>query len=208
MLTTVPGVDDVIVTTIVQPPGGIVAPAAIVTCVGVTVTPVHVPVLPDVVVTPAGMMSVNAADKVSGVALPLPSVIVSVAVPPATIVAGAMDLASVAVLVERVSLSDALPDAPEGRSTTVTVFTSGSVARFAANDTGTRNVSEFAFPAASCAPVAPKLVWPAVPETVPQLALPVAVHVTLPLSATPAGSASLIVMSAASETPALRTVIV
>ncbi len=71
---TVPGVVDVIATTIVQPPAGIVEPEAIVIVVGVTVTPVHVPVLPEVVVTPAGIGSLNAAVSASGVAFGLPSV--------------------------------------------------------------------------------------------------------------------------------------
>ncbi len=95
VLTTVPGVDDVTVTTIVQPPGGIGEPDAIVIVVGVTVTPVQVPVFADVVVTPAGMVSVNGAVSASAVALALPSDSVSVAVPPGTIVAGVKLLASV-----------------------------------------------------------------------------------------------------------------
>jgi hypothetical protein len=91
---TVPGVEDVIATTIVQPPAGIDAPDAIVIVVGVTVTPAHVPVLPEVVVTPDGIASVNAAVSASGKAFGLPSVIVSVAVPPAVIVPGTMVLPS------------------------------------------------------------------------------------------------------------------
>ena len=95
VLVTVPGVDDVIVTTIVQPPCGIVLPLAIVIVVDVTVTPVHVPVLPLVVVTPAGMASTNAAESVSGATVALPSVSVSVAVPPGAMVAGAIVFVSV-----------------------------------------------------------------------------------------------------------------
>ena len=48
MFITLPGVDDVTVTTIVQPPGGIEQPAGIVISVDTTTTPVHVPVLPEV----------------------------------------------------------------------------------------------------------------------------------------------------------------
>lgn len=94
-LVTVPDVAVVMVTTIVQPPAGIVLPAAIVISAGATVTPAQVPLLRPMVVTPAGIGSVNAADSVSGSAPGFPSVIVSVAVPPAAIVAGAMVLASV-----------------------------------------------------------------------------------------------------------------
>ena len=103
VLVTVPGVDDVIVTTIVQPPGGIADPDAIVIVVGATVTPVQVPVLPDVVVTPAGIGSTNCSESVSGVAFGLPSESVSVAVPPGAIDAGAIVFASVAAAVVTVS---------------------------------------------------------------------------------------------------------
>ena len=87
-LVSDPGVDDVSVTTIVQPPGGMALPAAIVISVGVTVTPAHVPVLPLVVVMPAGIGSVNGAVRTSGAALGLVIVIVSVAVPPSGIARG------------------------------------------------------------------------------------------------------------------------
>jgi hypothetical protein len=63
-------------------------------------------------------------------------------------------------------------------------------------------------PAPTRAAVAPKLVCPAAPVTVPHAALPVALHVTSPLSVTPDGSASLIVTSSASERPPLVTMIV
>jgi len=94
VLVTVPGVAEVIVTTIVQPPAGSTDPDAIVIVVGVTVTPVHVPVLPDVVVTPDGIVSVNAAVSASGSVFGLPSVIVSVEAPPDTMVAGSIVLPS------------------------------------------------------------------------------------------------------------------
>ena len=72
-LVTVPGVEDVMVTTIVHPPAGIDAPAGRVTRFAVTATPVHVPLLPEVVVTPAGIASVNAEVRMIAPALPLPS---------------------------------------------------------------------------------------------------------------------------------------
>ena len=106
VLVTVPTVDEVIATTIVQPPTGTVEPLAIVTVVGVTVTPVHVPVLPPVVVTPAGIVSTNGAVRVNGDALVLASVSVSVAVPPVAMVAGAIVFATPAV--EAVTVSGAL----------------------------------------------------------------------------------------------------
>jgi len=92
VLVTVPGVLDVTVATIVQPPTGIVEPLAIVISVGVLVTPVQVPLALPVIVTPAGIASVNGAVSVIGTALVLASVMVSVALPPATIVDGAIAL--------------------------------------------------------------------------------------------------------------------
>ena len=103
MLVTAPIDDEVMVTTIVQPPGGIVDHAANVISAGATVTPVQVPVLPLVVVTPAGMGSVKAAASVSSVALVLPSVSVTVALPPTAIVAGAIVFARLAPAVVTVS---------------------------------------------------------------------------------------------------------
>ena len=77
-LTTGPGVDDVTVTTIVQPPGGSVVPDAMVMSVGVVVTPVHVPVFDEATVIPVGIGSVNGAVSTSGAKPELPSVIVNV----------------------------------------------------------------------------------------------------------------------------------
>ena len=59
VLVTRPGVLDVIVTMIVQLPAGMLEPLGRVISVGATTTPVQVPVLPDVVATPAGIGSVN-----------------------------------------------------------------------------------------------------------------------------------------------------
>ena len=126
-----PGVDDVIVTMIVQPPAGRFEPAAIVINVGVTVTPGQVPVLPDVVVTPAGIGSENSAARVVAAALVLPSVSVSVAVPPAEIDAGAMVLASVgacAVTFSGALAGGAMPD-PVCRLLVVLVTAPGSIGR-------------------------------------------------------------------------------
>ena len=112
VLTTVPGRLDVMETTIVQPPGGISDPEGSVMSTGVTATPAHEPVFPDVVVMPAGMESVKFAVSACGVALGLPSVSVSVDVPPAVIVAGTMVLASVAVTALTVSGAEAIGAVP------------------------------------------------------------------------------------------------
>ncbi len=114
VLVTVPAVDDVMATTIVQPTAGIVAPLAIVIVVAVTATPVHVPVLSPIVVTPAGIVSTNGAVSVSGAAFVLASVIVSIAVPPTLIVGGAIVFASVGPLSMRLSVSEALALVPDG----------------------------------------------------------------------------------------------
>jgi len=90
-LVTVPGVSDVRVATIVHPAvAGTVLPDAIVIVVVVLVTPVHVPLVAPTIVTPLGIVSVNGAVSVSGVAFGLPSVNVSVALPPDVIVGGAI----------------------------------------------------------------------------------------------------------------------
>ena len=73
VLVTVPGVLDVMPTTIVQPPVGIADPDDIVIVVDVTETPPQVPVLAVVVVTPAGMVSTSAAVSEIGDALLLPT---------------------------------------------------------------------------------------------------------------------------------------
>jgi hypothetical protein len=112
VLVTVPGVLDVIATTIVHPPDGTCAPVAIVTSVDVFVTPAHVPVLAPVMVTPAGIASVNGDCSVSGVALALPIVMVSVAALPMAMVAGAIVLPSVALTAVTVSGAEAGGDTP------------------------------------------------------------------------------------------------
>ncbi len=94
------------VTMIVQPPEGTELPAGIEIRPDVTTTLGQVPVLADVVVTPDGIASVNAELSVAAVALALPSVSVSVAVPPAAMEAGVMDLLSVGA--EAVTVSGAL----------------------------------------------------------------------------------------------------
>ena len=55
------------------------------------------------------------------------------------------------------------------------------------------------------AAVAANADWPALPTTVPQLALPVGAQVTAASSVTPVGSPSLTVTSSASEAPVLTT---
>ena len=78
----------------------------------------------------------------------------------------------------------------------------------AANATGTVNTSVFAPPASTRAAVAPKLVWPVVPVTVPQLDVPLATQVAFAESVTPAGTASATVTLSASDSPVFATVTV
>ena len=120
VLVTVPAVDDVMATTIVQPTAGIAAPLAIVIVVAVTATPAHVPVLLPIVFTPAGIVSTNGAVSVSAAAFTLVSVIVSIAVPPTSIVAGAIVFANSGPTRERLSVSEAVALEPVGTSRTVT----------------------------------------------------------------------------------------
>ena len=70
------------------------------------------------------------------------------------------------------------------------------------------NTSELPPPLTIVAPVALKLVCPRLPVTVPQVELPLAVHVTLPVNVTPVGSASSTETSSASVKPVLATVTV
>src|SRR5438105_6826570 len=101
----------------------------------------------------------------------------------------------------RASLSAPLPLAPLATSVAVAVLTSGSAARSGANDTGADSTSAFAAPGATRAPVAPKLVWPLAPPTMPHVDVPFAVQLAAPDSTTPAGSGSLTVTLFASLTP-------
>ena len=109
---------------------------------------------------------------------------------------------------ERASLSEADALAPDATSVADAVLTSGSVVMPAANATGTVNTTLLPAPAAIVAPVVPKLVWPIVPVTVPQLAAPTGAHDAFADSVTPAGSASVTVTLAAADGPPLVTVIV
>ena len=107
---------------IVQPVvPAIVLPDAIVIVVVVLVTPMHVPPVAPMIVTPAGIVSVNGAVSVSGVVFGLPSVSVSVAVPPDVIVAGAIAFASVGAAAFTVSGALAGRRACPPPSTTVLV---------------------------------------------------------------------------------------
>jgi hypothetical protein len=98
VFVNVPLIDDVTFTTIVHPPTGTDVPEAMVTPLLVTETLVHVPaLLDDVMLTPAGIVSVNAELSVYAPAVALPRVIVSVeALAPVT-VDGANDFVSVGV---------------------------------------------------------------------------------------------------------------
>ena len=90
----------------------------------------------------------------------------------------------------------------------VAVLISGLLVKLGANTTGAVNMSEFAAPAAIETPVVPRLVWPAVPVTVPQFAVPAATQETLAVSVTPGGNASETIVFEASDGPAFVTTIV
>ncbi len=77
--TAVPGVDEVTVTMIVQPPGGIDDPAASVMSVEATATPAQVPVFAETTLIPTGIGSLKGAVGVRGAAPALPSERVKVA---------------------------------------------------------------------------------------------------------------------------------
>ena len=77
-----------------------------------TVTPAHVPVLALVVVTPAGIVSTNGDVSRIAPEFALPSVSVSVAVPPVAIDDGTMDLPSVGATAVTVSGADAAGAVP------------------------------------------------------------------------------------------------
>src|SRR5438046_1315724 len=104
---------------------------------------------------------------------------------------------------DNVSLSLALAAAPVATSTTSAVLTSGSAVMPGAKATGADNVITFAPPAGTRAFVSAKDAPPVTPLTEPQLAAPLALHVTLPLKLTPGGSTSVSETSRASVGPAL-----
>ena len=106
------------------------------------------------------------------------------------------------------SLSLTLAPSALAGSVTVTVLTMGLAVIAGSNATGTVNVKKLAAPAEICAPVVPKLVWPAMPVTVPHTATPAGTQVAVPLSVTPAGNGSFTVSASASDGPALVTLIV
>ena len=112
-------------------------------------------------------------------------------------------MASVATA-SRPSLSEPVAMGEVG-AVAVTVLTSGFATIPDANATGTVNVSVLAAPTPTVAPVVPKLVWPVVPVTVPQFAVPEATHVTFADNVTPAGNGSETVTPVAFEGPALDT---
>ena len=159
-------------------------------------------------VTPGG----NTSDTVTSSASVRPvfvTVTVYVAAPPGVYVALPSVLMTPSVTAgESVSLSLPLAVLPLTRSVAVAVLTSGSVDIPGAKVTGTVNTSVFAPPASTCAVVAPKLVCPVPPVTIPQLDVPFATQLALALSTTPAGSASTTVTSIAWDKPVLPTVTV
>src|SRR4051812_47099185 len=109
-------------------------------------------------------------------------------------------------LADRASLSLPLPVAPLDVSVACAILTRGSVVSPAAKATGALSTSELTPPAGIVAPLVPNAVPPAIPDTVPQVAMPVGVHATVPVSVTPAGSASLTFTASASLMPPLVTV--
>ena len=137
------------------------------------------------------------------------TVTVYVAVPPGVYVALPSVLVTASVTFDdRTSLSLPLAVLPLARSVALAELTSGSVVRPDANATGTVKTSELAPPASMRAAVAPKLVCPVVPVTVPQRDDPLATQLALAPSVTPAGSASVTFTLSASERPVFTTVTV
>ena len=104
------------------------------------------------------------------------------------------------------SESEPLAVAPVATSVAVAVLTSGLAVMPAANATGTVNTSESPAPAPSVAPVVPKLVCPLLPVTVPHVATPLPVHVTVAVSVSPPAAHRLTVTLAASLGPVFVTV--
>ena len=88
------------------------------------------------------------------------------------------------------------------------MLTSGFVLMPGANATGTVKTSALPAPASTRAAVAPKLVCPVVPVTVPQLDEPFARQTTFAPRVTPAGNGSVTVTLSALETPVFCTVTV
>ena len=119
-------------------------------------------------------------------------------------------LSATVALRESVSVPLAeLPGPMDARLVAVAVLMIGSATMPAAKATGTVNTSLLATPpGAMLAPVVPKAVWPIVPVTVPQLAVPVGTHVALAERVVPAGSASVRVTLVALDGPPLVTVTV
>src|SRR5215471_1313053 len=167
----------------------------------VTVPHVAVPVATQVAfavkVTPGGSGSFSARLSAS-VGPAFVTVMMYVPVLPGVYVALlSVFVTAIAACAERVSLSDALPLAPDDASLAVTVLISGSSIMVGANVTGAVNVSRLP-PPLIVAAVVPKVVWPIVPVTAPHVAAPVGVQVTVPVSVTPGGNASFTVTLSAS----------
>src|SRR5689334_4272964 len=163
---------------------------------------------PALSVTPAGSESETLV-SVASEGPALVATIVYVAPPPGVyVVLPSVFVTLSAACAESPSLSEPLPLAPDAASFAVAELTSGSSARSGANATGAVNTSVLPPPATIVAPLAPKLVSPPAPVTVPQLELPLAAQRTSALNVTPVGSASLTETSSASLEPVLATVIV
>lgn len=90
----------------------------------------------------------------------------------------------------------------------LTALTSGSAVRLEANARGAVSVIELPAPAPIVAPVAPKVVWPVVPVTVPHVATPAGTPVTFAVSVTPDSKKSDTVVFVAFDGPLFVTMIV
>jgi hypothetical protein len=159
---------------------------------------------------------VIAAEKVSVTVAPIASlgpvfdttIVYVVVVPGTAVVTPSVLVMARSTSALSVSLSLAMAGDALAGSVTVTVLVSVLLVRLDANATGAVNVSELPAPAPIDAPVAPKLVCPVVPVTVPQAAVPAATQLALALSVTPDGRGSDMVVLVASDGPALVTAIV
>ena len=154
--------------------------------------------------TPAGNVSLT--DTLTASEMPVfVTTMVYAPLPPGTYVeVPSVFVTASETLADSVSLSDALTGGCTP-SLAVAVLTRGFVVMPAEYATGAVKVRELPPPALIEAPVAPKLVCPALPVTVPQLAVPAGTHSGVAVSVTPAGSGSLTVTESAADGPPLVT---
>ena len=192
-----------------------VVPKLVCPVVPVTVPQVAVPLAAQVTfavsVTPAGNASVTVR-LVATDGPPLVTVTVYVVAPPGVYVALPSSLTTTSAtlaLRESVSVPVAvLPGPLDARSVAVAELTIVAATMPGAKATGTVKTSLLTPPAPMVAPVVPRLVWPVVPVTVPQVDAPLGTQTAFALSVTPAGSASVSVTFVALDGPPFVTVIV